>query len=73
MNQLIRMVRLLGDDEGSIAHREALVIIFRAVGGGAFGAFAGKAVAHWAVICYNKYADGRKGRDPLPHNKSAPL
>lgn len=50
MNQLIRMVRLLGDDEGSIAHREALVIIFRGVGG---GAFAGKAVAHLTAICYN--------------------
>lgn len=36
-------------------------------------AFAGKAVAHWAVIRYNKYADGRTGRDPLPHDKSAPL
>lgn len=70
MNQLIRMVRLLGDDEGSIAHREALVIISRGVGG---AAFAGKAVAHWVVIYYNLSMRMGAGRDPLPHDKKAPL
>ena len=28
--------------------------------------FPAKAVAHWAVICYNEYADGRTERDPPP-------